>query len=623
MTPSHEVVITRTLRAPRDLVFQAWTDAKHVAAWFAPLGFTGRAELDVRPGGALHIVMVGPDGTEYPIRGRYVEVSPTTRLSYIEDVTEHPAAWHATLRELMAKHSAHHAPSNCLVTATFEALEPAVTKLTLTTRAESAGEIAAYLDMGMLEGWGHCLDKLQDLVTEGRSLKNERWLDAPRAVVYQAFTDPHHLDQWWGPNGFRLTTYHHDVRPGGSWTYTMHGPDGTDYPNKMVFEEVVPEQRLSYAHGEIEGPPWFHTTITFAEHEGRTLVQLRSVFDAVEGLEKARQYGAEEGGRQTLGRLAQALGNRLDISLPDDLSIVMKRTLRAPRALVWKAMTEPQHLKQWWGLRRHTLVTCEVDLRVGGTYRFVERDPEGNEYAFHGAYLEIVPEQRSRQTFIFEPMPEHVATVTFELEERDGQTTFTETIRHTSKEARDGHLYSGMEVGANESMDRLDELLTALATEVVLSRTYAAPRDRVWAALTRPEHLARWWGPAGMTMEIKHFDLRPEGTMIYGMTPPGGETFFGKWHVRAVEPPHQLDVLISFCDADGHLLRHPMAPVWPLRMRCRVRLEDLGAETRLTLTNAPFGGTAEEVQSFVAGHPSMQQGFGASLDALERVLAKG
>jgi uncharacterized protein YndB with AHSA1/START domain len=136
------VTLTRTLRAPRDLVFEAWTNPRHVAQWFAPLGFTGRAELDVRPGGALYIAMIGPDGTEYPIHGRYVEVTPTTRLVYIEDVTHHPQAWHDTLRELMAKHGAHHAPSQCLVTATFEAQGPAVTRLTL-TRAESAGEIQA------------------------------------------------------------------------------------------------------------------------------------------------------------------------------------------------------------------------------------------------------------------------------------------------------------------------------------------------------------------------------------------------------------------------------------------------------------------------------------------------
>lgn len=467
------ITLTRTLRAPRDLVFEAWTNPRHVAQWFAPLGFTGRAELDVRPGGALYIAMIGPDGTEYPIHGRYVEVTPTTRLVYIEDVTHHPQAWHDTLRELMAKHGAHHAPSQCLVAATFEAQGPAVTRLTLTTRAESAGEIQAYLDMGMLEGWGHCLDKLDDLVTEGRSLKVERWISAPRALVYRAFTDPLHLAKWWGPNGFTTSTYHHDVRVGGEWRYHMHGPDGVDYPNKMVFSEVVPEQRLAYAHGELEGPAWFHSTITFSEHEGRTLVQLRSVFDSADGAEAARQYGAEEGGQQTLAR--------------------------------WEA------------------------------------------------------------------------ALTAPLEEP--------------------------------------------TTELVITRTLAAPRALVWAAFTQREHLLHWWGPAGLALQIKHFDLTPGGTMLYGMTPPGGETFWARWHFREVAAPHTIEVLGSFCDAEGRIGRHAMAPVWPLRMRLRFTFEDLGGQTRLTLTNSAFGGTAEEAAAFLAEHPGMQQGFGATFDQLDVWLA--
>lgn len=140
-----------------------------------------------------------------------------------------------------------------------------------------------------------------------REIRLDRIFDAPRELVFEAWTRREHIGQWWGPNGFTTTTYEMDVRPGGVWRFMMHGPDGTDYPNRIVYEEVVPAERLVYAHGDFE-TTLFHVTVTFTVEGGRTRVRMRLLFPTAEARDYVvREHGAIEGGRQTLGRLEQYL----------------------------------------------------------------------------------------------------------------------------------------------------------------------------------------------------------------------------------------------------------------------------------------------------------------------------
>jgi uncharacterized protein YndB with AHSA1/START domain len=147
-----------------------------------------------------------------------------------------------------------------------------------------------------------------------------------------------------------------------------------------------------------------------------------------------------------------------------ELEFVMSRVFNAPRDLVFKACTEPRHLAEWWGPRGYTLTTCEMDLRAGGTYRFVQRAPDGNTYAFHGDYREVVPPERLVMTQIFDPYPmsELLVSLTFE-DLGGGRTRLVDTMRFDSIESRDGSLSAGMEHGARESYERLAEHLEALA----------------------------------------------------------------------------------------------------------------------------------------------------------------
>ena len=131
-------------------------------------------------------------------------------------------------------------------------------------------------------------------------------LAAPRGLVYEVWTQPEHVGKWWGPNGFTTTTKEMAVQPGGTWRFMMHGPDGTDFPNKIVFEEVAPNERLVYTHSDdTESGLSFHVTVTFEEkEEDKTLLTMRSVFRTAEERNMVvEKYGAIEGGRQTLARL--------------------------------------------------------------------------------------------------------------------------------------------------------------------------------------------------------------------------------------------------------------------------------------------------------------------------------
>jgi uncharacterized protein YndB with AHSA1/START domain len=150
------------------------------------------------------------------------------------------------------------------------------------------------------------------------------------------------------------------------------------------------------------------------------------------------------------------------VTLPSDLEIVMTRVLDAPRELVFEALTTCEHVKRWWG-PRNTELDCELDFRPGGSYRYVQRTPDGQEFAFRGEIREVDPPRRVVQTFEFELMPGHVAVETMTLDEQDGKTTITSRALYQSKEDRDGIIASGMEAGAAESYDRLAELLETLA----------------------------------------------------------------------------------------------------------------------------------------------------------------
>jgi uncharacterized protein YndB with AHSA1/START domain len=150
------------------------------------------------------------------------------------------------------------------------------------------------------------------------------------------------------------------------------------------------------------------------------------------------------------------------VTLPADDQILITREFDAPRDLVYRAWTEPELVKRWWSGQRGAVTSAEIDLRVGGMWRYVMEANGGFEVAFHGEYREIVPNERIISTEVFEGMPDAQALDTITFTEMDGRTTLSMLVQHTSKEDRDAHINSGMEDGMQESMDALEQVAVSL-----------------------------------------------------------------------------------------------------------------------------------------------------------------
>ena len=306
-----------------------------------------------------------------------------------------------------------------------------------------------------------------DASTAEREIVITRVFDAPRDLVFQVWTDPQHVGSWWGPTGFTTTTHEIDVRPGGVWRFIMHGPDGVDYPNKIVaYLEINRPERLVYDHGDDGEAGYFRVTVTFAEQDGKTRLTMRSLFaSAAERDEVVTKYHAIEGGNQTLDRFGEQLAKTFSIS----------RVFDAPRDLVWKAVTESERLMHWWGPKGFTMLVCKVDLRPGGVFQYAMRSPDGHEMWGKWVYREIVPPERLATVVSFTDehgkLLRHPMSPTWPLEvlntmtlaEHAGKTTMTifgYPVNATEEERKtfaDGR--GSMKQGFTGTLDQLEAYL--------------------------------------------------------------------------------------------------------------------------------------------------------------------
>jgi uncharacterized protein YndB with AHSA1/START domain len=158
--------------------------------------------------------------------------------------------------------------------------------------------------------------------------------------------------------------------------------------------------------------------------------------------------------------MAPVSSRRASVTLPADEQILITREFDAPAHLVYRAWTTPELVKRWWHANRGEMTVAEIDLRVGGRWRYAMIASGGIEVAFHGEYREIVPDQRIVSTEVFEGMPEAEALDTTTFHELDGRTTVTILVQHTNKEYRDAHIGSGMEDGLQEALELLEALVT-------------------------------------------------------------------------------------------------------------------------------------------------------------------
>jgi len=177
--------------------------------------------------------------------------------------------------------------------------------------------------------------------SKSNEIKITRVYDAPVNLVWDAWTDSKQVAKWWGPRGFTLTTHSKDLRPGGYWLYTMHGPDGVDYPSKTTYFEVEKYSRLVYDHGASEStPPMFRVTVNFTELKGnKTKMDMTMALPSVEAAEETRKFIKKASGDSTWDRLAEYL----DIETSGKERFVINRSFDAPLTTMYKMWTDPEH----------------------------------------------------------------------------------------------------------------------------------------------------------------------------------------------------------------------------------------------------------------------------------------
>jgi uncharacterized protein YndB with AHSA1/START domain len=261
--------------------------------------------------------------------------------------------------------------------------------------------------------------------TSDREIVISRLFDAPRELVWAAWTDPQQVVQWWGPQGFTTTIHEMDVRPGGVMRHTMHGPDGTDYPNKSVFKEVVKPERLVYSHGggkKGDVGASFEATWTFEAQGDKTLLTIRQVFPSAEARDHiVKTYNAVEGGKQTLGRLAGHL---------EGMSVVIERTYDAPVAMLWRALTNETQMKQWY------FPQMPAFQPVVGFETKVDVEHEGHVYEHLWKVTEAVPNKKIAYSWRYVGHPGE-SLVSFELFPEGNKTRLK--LSHTGIASFDPH----------------------------------------------------------------------------------------------------------------------------------------------------------------------------------------
>lgn len=292
-----------------------------------------------------------------------------------------------------------------------------------------------------------------------RSMVITRTLNAPRPLVWKVLTDPKHVPLFWGPNGFSTTIHEMDVRPGGTWRYTMHGW-GQDFENWIRYRTVEAPALLEYEHGGDDPDHCLFDASIRLEEVGadKTKVTLTMVCPTVEALEEKRKMGAEAGGHQTLERLEKQV-------LVADRDLGITRILDVPRALVWKAWTNPEHLKQWWCPRPWQTVEVRMDLQPGGEFYTRMEGPDGGVSDNPGSILHI--EEGKRLVFTnmmapgFRPVtPDFLAfTADITFEDHLGGTRYTARAMHLTPEGATSHREMGFYDGWSTVVDQLVEMV--------------------------------------------------------------------------------------------------------------------------------------------------------------------
>jgi uncharacterized protein YndB with AHSA1/START domain/uncharacterized glyoxalase superfamily protein PhnB len=314
-----------------------------------------------------------------------------------------------------------------------------------------------------------------------REMVISRTFNAPRNLVWQAWTEPDRVKKWWGPRIFTAPVVKIDFRVGREYLYCMRSPEGKDYWSKGTYREIVAPERIvltdSFADekGNIVSGSYYGlspdfaleslVTLVFEEYDGKTRFTLRYL-----GIPDGDFDNAQAGWNESFDKLAEYLADEGDTKItaePGKQELFITREFDAPPELVYKAFTDPELYVQWVCPRRFKMTLDKFEPVSGGRWRYVHEDKGGLKFGFHGVFHEVSPSLLI-DTFEFEGLPEkgHVSLETARLEKLPGgRTMLSIQSVFQSVADRDGMIQGGMEAGVRESHERLAELLEKMKKE--------------------------------------------------------------------------------------------------------------------------------------------------------------
>lgn len=591
-------------------MFDAFTRQEHVEKWWGPRGFSVTTHhMDVRPGGSWRYVMHGPD-RDYENLINYDEVVRPTRLTYRHGGTVEVE------------------PVSFRVEVTFTALpeEEGRPRTLMVIRSVFPSEAARRFvvdNYGALDGSRQTFTRLAEYLDGSAAAIVEltRSFSVPAELVYDAWLDEATLGKWlFRTPGGVMERVSVDPRVGGAFEVSERR-DGVLVEHHGTYEALERPKRIVFTFRTAHAATATRVTVEIRARKGGCDVNLRHEMDPVW---LARADGVRSGWGRILDDLLATVQGR-PVATDPASELLFTRRLDTPIDAVWQAWTDGERVRQWWGPALFDAPLCQWPARVGEPLRIDMRGPDGTLYPMGGRFTAVSPPHTLVfTTTAFEsPAGEDTAKLvvhnTLKLAEQAGRTLLMLSAKAVRAEGEAVHAVAGMRQGWSQSLEKLTDHLTP--GTFVLRRLLKAPREVVFDAWTRPEQLAPWFGPKGMTTRIARCELRPGGVMHYSQTTPTGQEMWGKWEFREVVRPERLVLVSSFSDAAGGVTRHPMAPNWPLYMESTTTFEAMGNATLMTLRWKPLNATPEERVTFESAKPGMEAGWAGTLAQLDAYLA--
>lgn len=300
--PTAQARVARVFDAPRDLVFKAWADPALLARWYGPRGYSATVDhMDFRVGGTFEMAFIGPDGVKLPFFGEYVEIVPGERIVFTSGFPGGP------------RDQVH-------TTVTF-ADEAGKTRLHVhqifhvTPGMEGAAA-------GMQQGWDESVDRLGEFLAGRKravvTVRSDthvvitREFDAPRRLVFEASTRPESMRRWYGPRALTVTDCEIDLRPGGSYRWTLRAPDGSEYKFMGEYREIQAPERMVYTERFLLGDTWTNDVlyaVTLVETGGKTLLTILLTYATRADRDGHLGAGMEEGMAESHERLDELLAD--------------------------------------------------------------------------------------------------------------------------------------------------------------------------------------------------------------------------------------------------------------------------------------------------------------------------